>query len=181
MTKQMNSSRNKSIAFIGFMGAGKTSVANLVAEKLNRSIIDIDVEIEKQFNMPTTDIFKKYGEPFFRQKEKEFTLHYGEKPNLVISLGGGAFLQEEIINFCLNHTIVIFLEVSWDAWKKRIPQLVDTRPILQNKSEAEILQLFEERQAIYQKHHIKVVTDGLSVEEVANTVLEKHEQYVNNE
>lgn len=169
--------QNKSIVLIGFMGVGKTTIAKQIAHQLNWPMIDIDVEIEKKFNMPTTEIFKQYGETFFRKQEKEIALQFCAKPNQVISLGGGAFLQEKIKNYCLEHNIVIFLNISWDSWKERIPKLIDTRPILQNKSEAEIKQLFQARQAIYENHHIKIITDDLDVNTIAKDITEKLKLY----
>lgn len=181
MAEKTYSFNEKSIVFIGFMGVGKTTIAKRVAKNLNRQMIDIDQEIEKQFNMPTTEIFKKYGEPFFREKEKEITLHYCKKSNLVISLGGGAFLQENIKRFCLDTNIVIFLDISFEEWKKRIPRLINTRPILQNKSIEEIQELFKTRQSIYKDHHIKIVTDGLNSDEVVDNVIQALESYDINE
>jgi shikimate kinase len=54
--------REKSIVFVGFMGVGKTTIGRLVAKKLYRDFVDIDEEIEKEFGMPTTEIFEKFGE-----------------------------------------------------------------------------------------------------------------------
>jgi shikimate kinase len=71
MKNNQMSLREKSIVFIGFMGSGKTTVGQLVAKKLYRSFIDIDQEIEKQFEMSTAEIFKTFGEKTFRDKEKE--------------------------------------------------------------------------------------------------------------
>src|SRR5690625_2549176 len=87
--------REKSIVFIGFMGVGKTTVAKLVAKKLYRDFIDIDQEIEKEYGMPTTEIFKQLGEQTFREKEKEYVFYYSKQPLKVIALGGGAFMREE--------------------------------------------------------------------------------------
>src|SRR5690625_165723 len=125
--------KEKSIVFIGFMGVGKTTVANLVAKKLYRDFIDIDQEIEKEYNMTTTEIFKTFGEDEFRAKEKEYILNYCKQPLKVISVGGGAFLQEEIKKACLDHSIVFYLDISWKSWKKRLNMLIDSRPVLQNK------------------------------------------------
>src|SRR5699024_12425541 len=88
--------REKSLVFIGFMGVGKTTVAKLVAKKLYRDFIDIDHAIEQEYDMRTTDIFKQYGEKEFRQKEKEYIYHYCKQPLKIVSLGGGAFLQDDI-------------------------------------------------------------------------------------
>src|SRR5699024_6036007 len=172
MTNNIHSIQEKSIAFIGFMGVGKTTIAQKVASKLFRDFVDIDEEIEKEFGMPTTDIFKQYGEAFFREKEKEYVIHYCQQPLKVISLGGGAFLQEEVKEACLKHSIVIYLDMSWEAWIERLTLLIDSRPILQSKSLDEIQALFESRKKIYEQHDSKVVTDNASPEDIANTIID---------
>lgn len=166
------SMREKSIAFIGFMGVGKTSVAKLVAKKLYRDFVDIDEEIEKEFGMPTTEIFNQIGEKKFREKEKEYVLHYCHQPLKVISLGGGAFMQEDIRKACLDHSIVFYLDISWDSWKDRLHMLVDSRPVLQNRSLDDIEQLFIARKSTYEEHNSKLVTDDYNVEEVANYIID---------
>ncbi|MFL6516899.1 MAG: shikimate kinase, partial [Bacillus sp. (in: firmicutes)] len=62
--------RNKSIVFIGFMGVGKTTIGKMVANKLNRDFVDIDEQIEKEYNMPVSQIFSEFGEKVFREREK---------------------------------------------------------------------------------------------------------------
>lgn len=169
----MNHKQNeKSLVFIGFMGVGKTTVAKLIAKKLNRPFIDIDVEIEKEFQMPITEIFKQYGEKTFREKEKETVLHHCKQREKVISLGGGAFMQNEIRDTCLASSIVIFLDISWEKWKDRIPILIDSRPILQTRSIEEIEALFNERKNIYEQCHLRVNTDEKRPEEIANEIIQ---------
>ncbi|MEI3611821.1 shikimate kinase [Pseudogracilibacillus sp. SO30301A] len=172
MNKGLHSVREKSLVFIGFMGVGKTTVAQLVAKKLYRDFIDIDQEIEKEFGMPTTEIFKKIGEAAFREKEKEYVLHYCKQPLKVISLGGGAFMQEDIRNACLDHSIVFYLDISWDSWKERLHMLVDSRPVLQNRSIDDIETLFNERKTLYEDHNSKLVTDNFNEEEVADYIID---------
>lgn len=172
MSETIYSIREKSIVFIGFMGVGKTTVAKIVANRLFRDFVDIDEEIEKEFSMSTTEIFKQYGEPFFREKEKEFILHYCKQPLKVLSLGGGAFLQDEIRKACMEHCIVFYLDISWDSWKERLHLLVDNRPILQEKSLDDIKQLFESRKKIYEQHDSKLLTDNYNPVEVADYVID---------
>lgn len=166
-----NNIREKSLVFIGFMGVGKTTVAQLVAKRLYRDFIDIDVEIEQEFGLSTTDIFREYGEDTFRKKEKELVFHYSQQPLKVISLGGGAFLQNEIREACLDHSIVFYLDISWDSWKDRLHMLVDSRPILQNKTLEDIEALFHERKNIYKAHNSKLLTDSYNPEEVAEYII----------
>ncbi|MDR4887766.1 shikimate kinase [Fredinandcohnia sp. QZ13] len=172
MTNQNISLREKSIVFIGFMGVGKTTIGKLVAKKLFRSFVDIDQVIEKEFNMPTSQIFKQIGEKAFREKEKEVISNYCTQKLKIISLGGGAFLQKEIRDICLKNCIVFYLDVSWDSWKERIDILIDSRPVLQGRSLEEIEKLFIERQDIYSLHHSKLNTDNHDVEEIADYIIE---------
>ncbi len=88
--------REKSIVFIGFMGVGKTTIGRLVAKKLYRSFIDIDEVIEQEYQMPVPEIFKTIGEKEFREKEKQLIQHYAQQKLKIISVGGGAFMQEEV-------------------------------------------------------------------------------------
>lgn len=174
MVSQM-SFREKNIIFIGFMGVGKTTIGKLVAEKLYRSFIDIDSEIETEFNMSIPDIFDKYGEKVFREKEKELILKHSNERLKVISIGGGAFLQEEIRDVCLRTSIVFLLDMSWESWEKRIDKLIDSRPILQNLSREGMRELFYKRQNIYAQHHLKYNTDHQSSEEVSDKIIESLE------
>ncbi len=160
----------KNIMLIGFMGVGKTTIARALAKRLNRPYIDTDEAIEKELKLPTTEIFQKYGESYFREKEREYILQLTKEEGKVVSLGGGAFLQEAIRKACMEHCIVVYLEPSWETWRKRIDLLRPTRPILQKKSEEEIRVLFEERKPYYQYHHIKIRTDDKTPEKIAKEI-----------
>lgn len=172
MINKNTSLRMQSIVFIGFMGVGKTTIGQKVARKLYRDFIDIDQEIEKEFNMPTTEIFKKFGEKAFREKEKSVIESLSQQQLKIISVGGGAFLQEDIRNICLTNCIVFYLDLSWEYWKERIGLLIDSRPVLQSRSLEEIEKLFYTRQEIYSYHHSKVNTNDLDVDEVADFIVD---------
>jgi shikimate kinase len=163
--------KEKSIVFIGFMGVGKTTIGKLVAQKLYRDFVDIDEEIEKEFNMPVSKIFEEIGEKAFRQREKEIIIEQCRKKLRIISVGGGAFLQEEIRKECLSSCIVFFLDLSWESWKERISMIIDSRPVLQGKTIEEIEELFYKRQEVYSAHHSKVQTDYQEVQEVADYIV----------
>jgi shikimate kinase len=164
--------REKSIVFIGFMGVGKTTIGKLVAKKLYRDFIDIDEEIEKEYKMPVSQIFNKIGEKAFREREKSLITSICEKKLKIISVGGGAFLQEEIKKVCLDSCIVFYLDLSWEGWKDRISLIIDSRPVLQGKSIEEIQELFYKRKEIYSDHHSKVETDNQETEEIADYIVD---------
>jgi len=167
--------REKSIVFVGFMGVGKTTIGKLVAKKLDRDFVDVDEEIEKEFGMPPRQIFETYGEKIFREREQSLSISLSKQPLKVISLGGGAFLNNEIREACLENCIVLFLDLSWDAWKERISLIIDSRPVLQNKSLEEMEELYYSRQKAYSQHHLKIQTDYMNEEEAAHSIIESLE------
>ncbi|WP_438825646.1 shikimate kinase [Neobacillus vireti] len=165
--------KEKNIVFIGFMGAGKTTIGKLVAQKLYRDFIDIDEEIEKEYKMPIPQIFAEIGEKAFRAKEKEFIQRLCDYKLKIISVGGGAFLQEEIRNVCLSSCIVFYLDITWDAWKNRLGLIVDSRPVLHGKSMEEIEELFYKRQEIYKNNfHSTIEISHQDMEELAESIVE---------
>ncbi|MEC1736146.1 shikimate kinase [Bacillus mojavensis] len=165
--------RERNIVLIGFMGVGKTTIGQLVAKKLYRDFIDIDQEIEKDLNMSIPEMFEKKGEDFFRKTEKEYILNLCHHTRFkIVSLGGGSFKQEEIRKCCLEHCLVLHLDLSWENWKQRANLLIESRPVLHNRSMDEMEQLFNERKVIYDKHNLKVETDNLAPEEIADYIVE---------
>ncbi|MFJ5716252.1 shikimate kinase [Neobacillus sp. NPDC093127] len=165
--------KGKNIILIGFMGVGKTTVGKLVAKKLQRKFIDVDEEIEMEYGMPVSEIFNKLGEKIFREKEKSLLISLCNQKNKVLSPGGGSFLQEEIRDVCLSTSIVVFLDLSFEGWKDRLDLILDSRPVLQGKSVKEMEELFNNRQEIYKNHHLKVVTDNMNVDVIANQIISR--------
>lgn len=164
----------KNIILIGFMGAGKTTIGQLLAEKLGRDFLDADQEIERKHGMPVTEIFKSMGEPAFRQMEKDYILELcHESREKVVSLGGGSFMQDEIRSACLDNGIVYHLDLTWESWKERFEDLIDTRPILQSRSLEEIEELFNSRKRIYADNHRTVAVDALTPEQIADVMVEQ--------
>jgi len=164
--------RQQSIVLIGFMGVGKTTIGELVAQKLYRDFIDIDKEIEKEFMMSTTDIFKIHGEEVFRNYEKEMIQTFTKQKLKIISIGGGAYMQSEVREACLTNCIVFYLDVSWEEWKERLDILIDSRPILQSRNIDEIEELFHERQGAYSLNNSTLAVNNQSPEEVADHIVE---------
>lgn len=172
MTNVEHQDNEKSIVFIGFMGVGKTTVGKLVAQKLDWEFIDIDEYIEKEFDLPVSQIFARFGEKAFRDKEKEVIKELSGQPQKILSLGGGAFLQEEIKQACLKACFVIYLDLSFEAWKERLALIINSRPVLKGKSIEEMEELFYQRQAAYSEHHLKIATDHKSAEDISTEIID---------
>lgn len=162
----------KSIVLIGFMGVGKTTAGKLAAEKLGWNFVDTDEVIEQEYKMPVTQIFEEAGEKAFREREKSLITSLAMQGNLILSLGGGAFLQKEIRKVCLQSCHVVFLDLSFENWLKRLDVIIDSRPKLQGKSVNEMRELFLNRNEIYSQHHVRIQTDGKDAETIANEIVE---------
>ena len=85
----------KQIVLIGMMGSGKTTVGKQLAEILDWTFIDLDEEIEERENKKISQIFNDNGEQYFRKKEKETIKEFVNLEKTILSLGGGAFEDEE--------------------------------------------------------------------------------------
>lgn len=86
---------SSNIIIIGMPGSGKSSIGRNLAKNLNREFIDIDKEIEKNQNMSIPNIFKNYGEQYFRNIEKEMVKKVGKLQGKVISTGGGVIIDSD--------------------------------------------------------------------------------------
>ena len=86
----------KNLVLLGMMGSGKSIIGFLISKKLKLKFFDIDNVIEKEAHMNIAEIFSKKGENFFRNLEEKITIKSLESSNVVISLGGGGFVNEKI-------------------------------------------------------------------------------------
>ena len=93
----------KTIILTGMMGSGKSAVGSMIADKTECDFFDLDKVIESKENMSISDIFKNYGEKYFRDSEYRILKQIFKPENLVISLGGGAFENENIRDMLLNY------------------------------------------------------------------------------
>jgi len=86
----------ENLIFLGMMGSGKSSIGLLVAKKLKLEFVDIDKEIENEIGLSISKIFELKGENYFRKFEEKITLKKLKLKSKVISLGGGAFINNII-------------------------------------------------------------------------------------
>ena len=110
----------KNLVLTGMMGVGKSTVGKSLANKLSFKFIDIDKIIEKREGCTIDVIFKKKGEGFFRLIENKITLRELKKENVVISLGGGAFLNNAIRRAVKNSSVSFWLDVNLEFLIKRL-------------------------------------------------------------
>ncbi|HVF52673.1 MAG TPA: 3-dehydroquinate synthase [Actinomycetota bacterium] len=131
------------IVLIGFMGAGKSAVGRLVADRLNLPFIDTDAEIEADTGTTIREMFRDQGEAAFRALEAKIASAALASGSGVVSLGGGAPASTEVAEALQGHDVV-FLEVSLPVALERVGGRTD-RPMLSGN----VPRLFNERLAIY--------------------------------
>ena len=164
---------SKTIAVVGLMGAGKTAVGTLVAQKLGTTFLDSDHEIEKAANMSVAEIFARDGEGFFRTKESQVLERLLKSEPCILSTGGGAYMSDVNRALISEHGIALWLKADIDLLWSRVRQK-NTRPLLRTDNPYQTLSdLYEKRNPIYAKAEIAVESEqGLSLEAMANKVVE---------
>ncbi len=168
----------KNIVLVGFMGTGKTFVGKEVAQRLKYEHVDIDELIEKSEEMKITDIFKRFGESYFRDREKEIVVKLRDRENLVISAGGGIMLFQDNVDSFKKKGILICLTATPEVIYERVKDIRD-RPLLEADNPKErIITLLKFREPFYKKADFMVDTSELPVEEVVEKVIEVYTKAV---
>jgi len=160
------------IALIGYRGTGKTTVAQVLAERLHYHWVDADDEIESRSGTTIAEIFADSGEDAFRDLEATVVADLCSRSTTVIAMGGGAVLREENQKCLANCQAVVWLTASAEAIQERIsadPSTGARRPNLTNHGgRTEIEVLLAQREPIYRACATLVVdTEGRAPAEIA--------------
>ena len=164
----------ENIVFLGMMGSGKTSIGLLISKKLNLQFYDIDQIIEKELEMSISDIFEKKGEKFFRDIEEKTTLKILKKKWIVVSLGGGAFINKKIREEILKNHLSFWLNWNSKTLIQRIKKNLK-RPIALKSSTSELIDLIKKRSVVYSKSKYKINCEKLSKNEIVNGIINIYE------
>ena len=158
------------------MGVGKSSIGKILAKNLNYNFVDIDKLIEKKEGTTINLIFKNKGEKYFRKIENDISLIELKKANSVISLGGGAFLNNTIRKTTKKFSISFWLDVSIDELIKRLKKS-NKRPLLFKKNISEtVKKIYFERKKIYNEANYRIKCNSLKAEDIAKKVLSIYEK-----
>ena len=164
----------ENLVFLGMMGSGKTSIGSLIAKKLNLDFIDIDKEIEQELGLSIKKIFLDKGEDYFRKFEEKITLKKLRLKPIVISLGGGAFLNSNIRKEVLKNHLSFWL--NWDH-KVLIDRIKNSkkRPLTINSTNNQLVDLIKKRSIIYSKALYEIKCDNLLKNEIVEKILKIYE------
>jgi shikimate kinase len=161
---------------IGYRGTGKTTVAALLAERLQRPWFDADVEIERRAGKSIREVFTTEGEPAFRDWESAAIVELSSQAHVVISVGGGAVLRAENREAMRSAGQVVWLQASPETIFQRLladPTTDGRRPDLTSLGGlAEIEALLAERTPLYAAcANLTIDTEGKSPQAIAEEIL----------
>jgi shikimate kinase len=163
---------DRSIVFVGLMGAGKTVVGRKVSQMLGLPFIDSDHEIESISRMTIPDLFDTYGEAEFRALEQRVIERLLKTGPQVLSTGGGAFMNAETRRNVSDRGISVWLHADLDLLMQRVVKRPN-RPLLRTPDPRAVMErLMRERYPVYGTAEITVTTRDEKREIIAGEVLE---------
>ncbi|MDE7295607.1 MAG: shikimate kinase [Oscillospiraceae bacterium] len=158
----------KTVYLCGFMGCGKTTVGNVLAEKLQLGYCDMDAYIEETLGMTIPEIFEEKGEEYFRQQETLAVKALGERGG-VIACGGGAMLRAENAEAARGYGRVVFIDVPYEVCWGRIKD-DPGRPIVSRNTKESLKVIYDDRSPVYRTHSTDSVDGTGSPEEIAESI-----------
>ncbi len=157
------------IFLVGFMAAGKTTVARALASRLGWHAEDIDELIEARDRRTVAEIFARQGEPYFRALEREILQLLLPLRHIVVATGGGTFVDPESRAAMMRDGLSVWLDVPFKEVLARLP--VDgRRPLAADKAQME--RLFAMRQLAYGQAHLRVDASGMHAEAVVERIID---------
>ena len=161
----------KNIYLIGFMASGKTTVGQILAEKLNKEFVEMDHVVIARSGIPVKEIFKKLGEIEFRRLEKELLQEISKRTDIILSCGGGLACDNENRELLKATGNVVYLSASNTILHERIRQIkVRALQPVDNQEKA-LDKLMDLRKPFYEQAHLTVVTDALTPDAVADAII----------
>ncbi len=169
--------QDQNIFLIGFMGAGKSTIARELARIHGMRLIEMDEQIEAQEGMPISKIFETRGEAYFRQLETDLLEGLSPEDHTVVSCGGGVPMRACNVEAMRKSGRIVYLSAQPETIYERVRH-THTRPLLEgNMNVAYIAGLLEERLPKYlEAADLTVRTDGRSAEEICGEIMASERQ-----
>jgi shikimate kinase len=157
------------VYLVGFMGAGKTTVARALAKRLHWQVEDIDERVEKRERRTIATIFRQEGEPYFRAVEQQELIALLPVRGTVVATGGGTIVDPVTRELMLRDGAVIWLDTPLATILERVP-LDGRRPLAADRIEMETL--YNQRLMAYSQAHLRLDAGKGSVEEVVDQIVD---------
>jgi shikimate kinase len=164
-------SRRPHLVLVGLPGAGKSTVGRTVAERLGRTFLDFDLEIERREGKTIAEIFGEKGEGHFRALELALTEELRLMGNMILAPGGGWVSNPEVVRLIRPPARLIYLRLRPETALKRLGSERSTRPLLMRPDPlGELRRLLDARRAAYESADHVIEAELLDVEEVIKRV-----------
>lgn len=162
----------KNIFLIGFMGAGKTTIARTLKSRYGMELVEMDEQIEAEQGMKISEIFEKKGEAYFRELETQLLVKLQQQENTVVSCGGGVPMRACNVEAMRASGRVVYLSAKPETIYERVCHS-HTRPLLEgNMNTVYITELLEKRLPMYLKAADQIVSvDNRSIVQICQEIL----------
>jgi shikimate kinase len=157
------------VYLVGFMAAGKTTVARALAKRLDWQAADIDELIEQREHLSVADIFARHGEAYFRAVERAVLLEQMPARHRVVATGGGTFVDPQNRAAINSDGVSVWLDVPLERAIARMPA-DGRRPLAADRAEFE--RLFRARREAYQLAHVRLDAGRASVDALIEQLLD---------
>jgi len=163
----------KNIILVGFMGAGKSTVAVELVKYGNYRLLDLDAEIEQRSGLSIRGIFRQHGESFFRDLETSSLTKLRDQNGLVVATGGGIVCRPENRELLRSIGFVVYLRATFPELQKRLRSSTD-RPLIKGDPDWHALEvLFQSRSPFYEMADFIVDTDNKETKVLAIEILQR--------
>ena len=168
----------RTVALVGLMGAGKTSIGKRLAQELHLPFVDADSEIEQAAGQSIEDIFERHGEAFFRDGERRVIARLLDGPPHVLATGGGAFMDASTRALLKERAITIWIKADIEILLSRVARR-NHRPLLKHGDKRAILErLMSERHPIYAEATFTIDSSDGPPEETVASIMTHLRDYV---
>jgi shikimate kinase len=157
------------IYLVGFMAAGKTSVAKALGRRLGWDVIDVDDSIEQRERMPVADIFARRGEAYFRALERAIIAEQLGRRHVVVATGGGTFADVQNRAAINADGLSVWLDVPLERLIDRVPA-DGRRPLAADRATFE--RLYQLRHAAYEQAHLRLDASRVSVDALVEQLVD---------
>lgn len=156
------------IYIVGYMGAGKTTAARRLAQRMGWEVVDTDALFEEKYKISVNDFFNKYDEPLYRKLESEVLKATESLDHVVVSTGGGTACFFDNMDWMNQHGLTVFLRISPQAAVDRVIHSRHKRPLVEGKSEEELTEFVNQHYAsrlpFYEQARIIVKSEDLDLD-----------------
>ena len=159
----------KSVVLCGFMGSGKTTIGELSAHLLGMDYLDADQYIQEKAGMTINEMFERYGESYFRDREHEAMKELSTRANTIISSGGGALTFQRNVDVVRAAASIVYIQADFSICYQRISK--DTgRPLVKANTRESLEEMYHRRDKLYSACSDTVIFNNTTPEESAGAL-----------